>query len=265
MITKTRISTSFKEAVNHVYYNQLEPDESSLVVLDSSGLRTCHAEEMTRDFEMGRRARPGLGQAVWYTLLSFHPDDTARLDNATLLEIALAFMEQMGLLNTQYVIVRPYTQLAHQFVHIVANRVDNEGEVISDRLNFVRSNKTRKKLIETYGLTPPQGHRLDKQHPERMHGAELVKYQIRKALNEALEHATDEASLSEALVKNGITVWVRQPDENGQGGGISFKQEGGAASGKQLGREYIYTSIIQRLHANQSVISPLCPLGNRND
>lgn len=251
MITKTRLSSSFKDAVYHIFDNQLEPDDSRLVVLDSSGLRAYHADMMTRDFEMGQRTRPGIGQAVWYTLLSFHPDDTARLDNAKMLEISLAYMEQMGLLDTQYVIVRPYTQLEHQFVHIVANRIDNNGKVIPDRFNFVRSEKARKKLLETFNLTPPQGHRLDKQHPERMHGVELVKYHIRKALNEALEHVSNEAELSDALAKDSIAMRVRQPDEDGEGGGISFKMEGGAASGKQLGREFIYASIIQRLHANQ--------------
>ncbi len=60
-------------------------------------------------------------------------------------------MKRMGIVNTQYIVCR-HTDREHQHLHIVANRVDNDGNTISDRNDAIRNVAVCKALTREYGL-----------------------------------------------------------------------------------------------------------------
>ena len=61
-------------------------------------------------------------------------------DCYTIGEIAKKWMEQMGIRNTQYIIARHH-DTKHPHCHLVFNRIDNEGNLISGNNERIRNAK----------------------------------------------------------------------------------------------------------------------------
>ena len=69
-----------------------------------------------------------------------------------MVEIAKKWMEQMGIRNTQYIIARHH-DTEHPHCHIVFNRIDNDGNLISDSNERIRNAKVCRALTKEYKLT----------------------------------------------------------------------------------------------------------------
>ena len=77
--------------------------------------------------------------------LSFKPEDKPRLTDELMAKIALEYMQMMGITDTQFIIVRHHnTDNPH--CHIVYNRINNEGKLISDRNDYRRNEQVTKAL-----------------------------------------------------------------------------------------------------------------------
>jgi hypothetical protein len=187
---------------------------------------------------------------VWHTSLSFNPDDAATLDSAKMLAIAEGYVQKMGLDKTQYAIIRHHDQPDNQHLHIIANRVADDGQTIKDGQNFFRSKQALKELIQEHGLTPPQGLRPEKQHPTQLQGAEWTKHEIKEALRQALATATDRPALLATLQAQQISA-REFANKAGEVMGISFEKDGTVFKGSQLGRGYSLAGITQQLTGNQ--------------
>lgn len=68
-----------------------------------------------------------------------------------MVEIAKKWMEQMGISNTQYIIARHH-DTEHPHCHIVFNRIDNDGNLISDSNERIRNAKVCRALTKEYKL-----------------------------------------------------------------------------------------------------------------
>lgn len=251
MISRTTIGSSFGGVVSYQFEGRKEqPSDKQAEVLAAVGVRADSAAHMTADFNRGRQLNPNLGQAVWHTSLSFNPDDAAKLDSAKMLAIAEGYVQKMGLDKTQYTIIRHHDQPDNQHLHIVANRVADDGQTIKDGQNFFRSKRALQELIQEYGLTPPQGLRPEKQHLAQLQGAELTKHKLRQALHEALVTATTRPALLATLQAQQIST-REFANKAGEVTGISFEKDGTVFKGSQLGRGYSLASLDQQLAANQ--------------
>ncbi|MGI4736155.1 MAG: relaxase/mobilization nuclease domain-containing protein [Janthinobacterium lividum] len=251
MISRTTIGRSFGGVVRYQFEGRKEqPSDKQAEVLAAVGVRSDSATHMTADFNRGRQLNPNLGQAVWHTSLSFNPDDAAKLDSTKMLAIAEGYMQKMGLDKTQYAIIRHHDQPDNQHLHIIANRVGDDGQTIKDGQNFFRSKQALKELIQEHGLTPPQGLRPEKQHPAQLQGAELTKHELRQALHQALATATDRPALLATLQAQQISA-REFVNKAGEVTGISFEKDGTVFKGSQLGRGYSLAAIEKQLTTNQ--------------
>ena len=107
--------------------------------VDKNGNLTANANDIGRAFRAQAQAlNPGVKKPVGRIMLSFDPKDTPKLTDAYMVRIAQEYMERMAITNTQYTIVR-HSEKPHQHVHIIYNRVDNDGKLIGDSNNFSRS------------------------------------------------------------------------------------------------------------------------------
>lgn len=197
-------------------------------------MRTDTVEHLVADFNQGRRVNPGFGQAVWHTSLSFNLDDAGQLDSEKMRETAEDWMQEMGLVGTQFAIIRHRDKPGHEHLHIVANRVADDGHTISDSHNFYKSKQALTKLIQKYAPTPPQGLRAEKQH-KPLDKAELAKYEIRQVLAATLATATNGRVLAQGLDAAGIMVQVFRNQE-GTPTSISFAKDGLTFKGSEIGR-----------------------------
>jgi hypothetical protein len=252
MISRTTIGRSFGGVVRYQFEGRKDqPSDKQAEVLVAVGVRADSAAHMSADFNRGRQLNPNLGQAVWHTSLSFNPDDAAKLDSVKMRAIAEGYVQKMGLDKTQYAIIRHHDQPDNQHLHIIANRVADDGQTIKDGQNFFRSKQALKELIQEHGLTPPQGLRPEKQHPTQLQGAELTKYEIKEALHQALAIATNRPALLATLQAQQISA-REFANKAGEVTGISFEKDGTVFKGSQLGRGYSLAGITQRLTVNQA-------------
>ncbi|MFD1874402.1 relaxase/mobilization nuclease domain-containing protein [Hymenobacter bucti] len=252
MISRTTIGRSFGGVVRYQFEGRKEqPSDKQAEVLVAVGVRADSAAHMSADFNRGRQLNPNLGQAVWHTSLSFNPDDATKLDSVKMLAIAEGYVQKMGLDKTQYAIIRHHDQPDNQHLHIIANRVSDDGQTIKDGQNFFRSKQALKELIQEHGLTPPQGLRVEKQHPEKLQGAELTKHEIKEALHQALATAPDRPALLATLQAQQISA-REFTNRAGEVTGISFEKDGTVFKGSQLGRSYSLAGLDQQLATNQA-------------
>ena len=93
------------------------------------GVRGHDHKLMADDFEMQRMLRPEKHQAVFHSVLSFYPGE--KVEDKKMVEIAEQYLSRIGVTNTQYVIAK-HTDRDHLHMHVIGNRVDNEGRSIDE-------------------------------------------------------------------------------------------------------------------------------------
>lgn len=254
MIGKTTIGKGFGGCVDYQFEGHLHLQEDKrAVVLEAVGVRADTAAEMTADFNRGRRLNSKLTRAVWHTSISFNPDDTAKMSDAKMLDVARDYIKGMGLANTQYAVIRHNDQ-PHAHFHIVANRVSNDGTTISDGNNYYRSQKLLKELTEKHGLTPVGDIRPELTRPDRLDPVERAKYEIGLIAREVLKTCTDPTAFAPAMAAKGVDVREHRNDA-GKATGISFKYDGQTLKGSSVHRSLSLAKIVAQINANAAPVA----------
>lgn len=172
------------------------------VIVASDGVSLTSNATITANFKAQAKARPSLRKFVGHISLSFSPDDKDKLDDQKIAEIAKEYMRRMGIVNTQFVVFRHHDQ-PHPHVHIVYNRVDNDGNAIMGDSNFTKSAAITKALTREFGLT--FGKDKSKVRRERLKNKDAVKYRLYDEITAALEDSLSWQELRKALLAKGIT------------------------------------------------------------
>lgn len=155
MIAQINSGAQFAGLVN--YANDIAKKGTTIVA--SEGVCTSSNENITASFQIQARMRPGLKNFVGHISLSFAPQDTPKLTDGFMAEVAKEYMKRMGITGTQYVVFRHKDQ-PHGHVHIVYNRVRNDGTAITGDSNFRKSITVTKALTREYGLTFGKGKKM---------------------------------------------------------------------------------------------------------
>lgn len=71
-------------------------------MLEARGVEPSGVREMVEDFEDQARLNPRLKQNVGHISLSFSPEDTPKLTDERMTQIAREYMQKMGITDTQY-------------------------------------------------------------------------------------------------------------------------------------------------------------------
>lgn len=230
MIGKTTIGRSFKGCCG---YNLEKVERGKGEILLSQGVRDYERGAMVADFVRQAQLNPDLSRSVWHTAISFDPKDEARLQaNPELLQaVASDYLTGMGLAQSQYVVIR-HTDTPHSHFHIVANRVANDGQTVSDSHNYSRSETLLRQLEVKHGLTPmnEQAQRLGVSTvPER----DRSRIEIRDQVRESLSRSVSGPELRADLARHHITMIVNR-DGNGQPRGVSFERLNTAPDGAAI-------------------------------
>ena len=220
---------SFARVVNYVN----NPKKARLI--DSKDVRLVDNTTIARSMQGQADDKPGrkLKNPVYHISLDFSHEDAPKLTDDLMVEIAREYMRRMGIVDTQYIVCR-HTDREHQHLHIVANRVDNDGNAISVSNDHVRNVKICKALTREYGLHFSKGKMNVKR--DRLRGKDKVKYQIYDAIKAALPHCNNWSDLCDKLVKQGIGVNFRYDRRNGKILGVSFMKDEISFSGSRIDR-----------------------------
>lgn len=190
---------SFAKLVNYVN----NPKKARLI--DSKDVRLDNNATIAASMQGQAEDKPGrkLKNPVYHISLDFAHEDTPKLTDSLMAEIAREYMKRMGIVNTQYITCR-HTDKEHPHLHIVANRVDNAGNTISDRNDAIRNVAVCKALTREYGLHFSKG--KEKVKRDRLRGKDKVKYQIHDAVKAAMPRCGSWSELCDRLAKQGIGV-----------------------------------------------------------
>ena len=214
MIAKIHTGNNFGGLVN--YANDIVKKDA--VVVASYGVSLTSNAAITASFKVQAKARSGVKNFVGHISLSFSPNDKEKVNNDLMAQIAREYMRRMGIFNTQFVVFRHQDQ-PHPHVHIVYNRVNNEGDAITGDCNFRKSATITKALTREYGLTFGKGKKNVRR--ERLKGKDVIKYRIYDNVNASLKSCSSWQDLRKVLSPKGISLdFVR--DSDGSVRGVTF-------------------------------------------
>ena len=247
MIGKLKKGSSFGGCVRYV----TGKDEAK--ILASDGVLLGTNAEMAQSFELQRQLNPRIKKPVGHIALSFKPEDKPRLTDEFMAKIALEYMQMMGITDTQFIIVRHHnTDNPH--CHIVYNRINNEGKLISDRNDYRRNEQVTKVLKSKYGLT--YGTDKSKTNTRKLRNAERAKYEIHNAVKDALKGADSWQKFKNELAKRGVLLeFVYKDKERTKVQGIRFCKDGYSFKGTQICRECSFGKLNVRFEGTENQVS----------
>ena len=247
MIGKIKKGASFGGCIRYV----TGKDEAK--ILASDGVLLGTNAEIAQSFELQRLLNPKIKKPVGHIALSFKPEDKLRLTDEFMTKIALEYMQMMGIKDTQFIIVRHHnTDNPH--CHIVYNRINNEGKLISDAHDYRRNEQVTKALKSKYELT--YGTDKSKTNTRKLRNTERAKYEIHNAIKDALKTADSWEKFKSEVAKRGVHLELVYKDkERTKVQGIRFSKDGYSFKGTQISREYSFGKLDARLGIEKNHVS----------
>jgi len=245
MMGKVMTGKSFGGCVR---YNLQKPDA---ILLYSQGLRVDDIQTIINDFNLQRKTNAALGKAVGHIALSWSVEDKKRLSSDNMAEVARLYMQQMGITETQYLIVQ-HNDRPHPHLHIVYNRVDDFGKTISDQFQKQRNAKVCKDITLTYGYHYAGG--KEKVNRERLNGADALKYELYDQITKAVGRAKNWLQFKQILDKQDISTLFKYKSGTKEIQGVSFSKLDVQMKGSQIDRSLSYGNINKQLMLNNKQV-----------
>ena len=138
--------------------------------------------------------------------------------------------------------------------HIVYNRINNEGKLISDTHDYRRNEQVTKALKSRYGFT--YGTDKSKTNTRKLRNAERAKYEIHNAVKDALKVVENWHKFKNELAKRGVHLELVYKDkERTKVQGIRFCKDGYSFKGTQISRDYSFGKLNARLEGTENLLS----------
>ena len=242
MIAKIMKGLGFKGVINYI----LDPKKGTELI-DSLGVRTDGINHIVQSFIDQTELNPRVSKVVGHISLSFSVQDSPKLNNEWMAQIAREYMEKMGIKDTQYIIGRHFDK-EHPHIHIAFNRIDNNGKTISDRNDRFRSEKICKELTAKHGLYFADGKEKVKEH--RLKEPDKTKYEIYQALKAETTRCRDWKTLLSHLKMQDIDVRFKYKGNSQEVQGIIFEKNSYLFNGSKVDRSFSYSKIDFALQQN---------------
>ena len=243
MMAKIVQGRGFKGVLNYVL------DKNKAEILWADGLRLSDRTSVMQSFITQNRLNP-ISKPIAHISLDFSAQDRDRLTNQKMTEIAGEYLQKMGYGNTQVLIVR-HNDTDHPHLHMVLNRIDNDGNRISDKKERIRSTKVCKELTIKHGLYFAKGKENVKEH--RLQEPDKTKYEIYNALKSILPTCNGWQELTDNLKRQGITVEFKTKASTTQAEGVKFSKNGYSFSGSKVDKQFSFSKIDFALRQNSRV------------
>ena len=227
-------------------------------LLATEGVRSDSKQHIAKSFSCQAGLNTRIRTPVYHISLSFSKQDSGKLTDDLMVKIAGEYMEKMNIKNTQYIVVRHYDR-EHPHIHLVINRVDNDGKTISDSNDRIRNNRVCRELTIKYGLYMPKGKENVKY--DRLRGKDKHKYEMMFAIRKALEKSNNWSEFQKKLNRDKIHFTIRT-DSKGKSCGIVFSRGEYTFSGSRIDRSLSYFKIANKLNKYENSLEISNHLGN---
>ena len=259
MIAKIKTRADFGGIVN--YANDQKNKKKCAILLAHEGVCAISNKTIADSFQIQASMRPKVKNPVKHVSLAFSSQDINRFpDNEEgdklMVEIAKKWMEQMGIRNTQYIIARHH-DTKHPHCHLVFNRIDNDGNLISDSNERIRNTKVCRTLTKQYGLyfAPKNSKARNK---SRLRPHQLRKYNLRSSTLDALAASRSWHDFFRMLKEKGIDVRFNRAENSDNIRGISFCIDEFSIAGSKLDSDLSFNRLCATLGnvATELIVQP---------
>ena len=243
MMAKIVKGSDFKGAVDYIIDKKKDTQ-----IVASEGLFMENLETIAMSFNAQSRMNDKVTKPVGHIALSFSKEDELRLTNRIMAGIALEYMERMGIKNTQFFIAQHFDK-EHPHVHIAFNRIDNNGNTISDRHERLRSTRICKELTLKYGLHMANG--KDNVKRNRLKEPDKTKYELYDILKAEVGRCGNWNVLVANLKRQGVEVHFSHRGQTNEIQGVVFTKNGYRFNGSKVDRRFSYSKIDNALQHNR--------------
>lgn len=243
MIAKIVKGSSFKGVVNYIL-----DKEKDAKILICDGLFVENKNTIAMSFDAQSKMNPKVTKPVGHISLAFHKEDEHHLTDRAMAGIALEYLKEMGITDTQVLIVRHFDK-EHPHVHIAFNRIANNGRTISDRNERIRSARICKELTKKYNLYFASGKERVKQH--RLKEPDKTKYGLYSILKSEVSRCGDWQQLAANLEKQGVEMRFKYKGKSDEVQGVVFTMNGYSFCGSKIDRRFSYAKIDLALDNNR--------------
>lgn len=206
------------------------------------------ADDLSKQFDSQASVNDRIVRTTGHIALSFSPLDRKRLqDDEFKIQVATEYMEEMGITDTQWVLVE-HEETNAPHLHIAYNRVKYDGTVVDSKNERYRSQKIAAELSEKYGLTlAGETPRMEKSLTPEQQQFE----QMRLLAREALQESCTMEEFKSNLRKRGIELRLSEHSEQQKSYGISYAMGEISAKGSKLDRSALsYAKVTATLEKN---------------
>ena len=243
MMAKITKGSDFKGVVDYI----LDKDKGTQVVA-YDGLFMENKDTIAISFNAQSQMNGKVSKPVGHIALSFSKEDEPCLTNRVMANIALEYMERMDIRDTQFFIARHFDK-EHPHVHIAYNRIDNNGNTISDRNERLRSSRICKELTKKYGLHMANGKENVKRN--RLKEPDRTKYELYGILKTEVGRCGNWNVLVVNLKRQGVEVHFKHKGQTNEIQGIVFTKNGYHFNGSKVDRRFSYSKIDAALQLNR--------------
>ena len=207
--------------------------------------------ELAAEFGAIRELRPGLGKAVLHVSLSAAPGE--QLSDEQWREIGQEYLAGMGFTANQYVISR-HTDTAHEHIHILANRIGFDGQVVSDAHDYPRQERLMREIEREYGLQEVAPSREAERRAPTQAEIELTlrtgevstRQQLQALCDGAAQECASFTTYVERLEAVGVDVIPTVQQHGAKLSGLQYSLNGVTMKGSDLGKAYAAAGIQKR-------------------
>lgn len=248
-------------------YNQNKVDKGEAIVLDTN-LSSESVIKQTKEFNIVRQQKPNLSKAVYHVSLNLPYEDANKLSDEKFSNLAIDYLEGMGFNENQYIVYKHF-DVEHSHIHIVANRVNFSGNVVSDSQDYKRSEALIRKLEQKYNLSElirkEESNVLSKGEIEKClrTGDVPERLELQNILTEILNQNLLMKDFIEKLSLKGVNVKINQSLTTGFISGISFEYKGTFYKGSKIHKKFSWNNIKTKIITDeQNRNNPIIPEDN---
>jgi hypothetical protein len=238
MIGKVITGRSFGGCIRYVIQKQ------DALILEGAGVRIQETNQTINDFNLQRKYNPNLGQAVGHIALSWSMNDLPKLNDEVMINMAKEYLQKMKIQDTQYLIVK-HQDRDHPHIHIVYNRVDNNGKTIADNFQKQRNVKVCKDMTLKHGLYMSPG--KEQVNRKQLKGQDKIKYELFDAIKSASKKVKNLNELKQVLAKQEIGMLYKYKSGTNEIQGISFSKGEYKFKGSEIDRSLSYAKLSQAI------------------
>lgn len=237
MVAKLVVGGDFHGAISYVIDSRKNAE-----IIDSEGVYLKDNNSIIDSFNTQLSLNPKITKPVYHISLNFSAQDLNILSNEKMKEIAQDYMKKMNICSTQFVAVRHFDK-EHPHIHLIINRIDDFGKLISTKNDRYRNEKVCKEITISNGLYYSSGKENIK--TERLREPDKSKMLIYNELKNNIPNCKNWNQLIECLKAEGTSVQFIYKGKTDTIQGVIFTKiaNGFPFSGSKIDRKFSFSKI----------------------